>query len=296
MTAPERLTAVGAGLEQLYAQTDFQARLRTDPIRFPRRYTRHEDVEIAAVLASGFAFGRVTLFGPVLEGLFDRMDAQGGPRAYIDHFDPNVEGPALAPVVYRWVRGPDLVVLFGALRRVRAQHGGLEPLFGGGSARAALEGAATALEQEARAVAPSGSLSRGVRYFLSRPSTGSACKRWNMMLRWLVRPPTEGVDLGLWTCLRPADLVMPLDTHVMRIARFLGLIRTSTASWRVAEQLTAQLRRIDPLDPVRLDFAIAHLGISGACKGVRDPEVCSPCPLRKGCDAPPPSVRTVAGR
>ncbi|MBW2258057.1 MAG: DUF2400 family protein, partial [Deltaproteobacteria bacterium] len=130
-----------------------------------------------------------------------------------------------------------------------------------------------------------GDLPRGFRTFLPSPTGGSACKRWNMFLRWMVRPPTEGIDLGLWDSLPPSALVVPLDTHVLRIARLVGLTRRRDGSWRTAAEITANLRLLDPDDPVRFDFALAHLGISGACKGRRDEAVCSACPLRPVCVA-----------
>jgi uncharacterized protein (TIGR02757 family) len=119
---------------------------------------------------------------------------------------------------------------------------------------------------------------------LTSPDDGSACKRLNLFLRWMVRPD-DGVDLGPWTALTPADLVVPLDVHVLRISRFLGLTRRSDASWRTACEVTDGLARLDPADPVRFDFALSHLGISGACRGARHPDACPLCPLDPVCTA-----------
>jgi uncharacterized protein (TIGR02757 family) len=115
------------------------------------------------------------------------------------------------------------------------------------------------------------------------PRNGSACKRWNLYLRWMVRADT--VDRGLWTCLRPADLVIPLDVHVLRISQFLGLTSRKDASWRTAAEITKGLAELDPNDPVRFDFAISHLGISGACLGYRSPPICAGCALDPVCAA-----------
>jgi uncharacterized protein (TIGR02757 family) len=106
-----------------------------------------------------------------------------------------------------------------------------------------------------------------------------------MFLRWMIRSPREGIDLGLWTTRSPAALIVPLDTHVLRIARFVGLTARRDDSLRTALEVTDGLRRFDPDDPVRFDFALAHLGISGACRGHRDPEVCPSCPLTSVCTA-----------
>jgi uncharacterized protein (TIGR02757 family) len=101
----------------------------------------------------------------------------------------------------------------------------------------------------------------------------------------MVRPRREGIDLGLWTTRRPAELVVPLDTHVLRLSRFLGLTARTDGSLRTALEVTARLRELDPDDPVRFEFALAHLGISGACKGYRHAEVCPTCPLQTVCVA-----------
>jgi len=91
------------------------------------------------------------------------------------------------------------------------------------------------------------------------------------------------VDLGAWPGVPRAALVIPLDTHVMRVARCLGLTRRADATWRTAEEITASLRRVDPEDPVRFDFALCHLGMSGGCPARTRPEACAACPLVSVC-------------
>ncbi|MBW1880446.1 MAG: TIGR02757 family protein, partial [Deltaproteobacteria bacterium] len=277
---------------------DTPEQLRADPVSLAHRYPDPRDAEIAGLLAALMAYGRVTLFRPVVEAVLTIVEEQGGPRAFAEGFEPARDGAPLRPLVYRWNRGVDLVLLFSTARQVIARHGGLEPLFAGwhpgdGDVSRVLAGAIAALRAIAVEVAPAcgvparafGDLPRGFRTFLPSPTGGSACKRWNMFLRWMVRPPTEGIDLGLWDSLPPSALVVPLDTHVLRIARLVGLTRRRDGSWRTAAEITANLRLLDPDDPVRFDFALAHLGISGACKGRRDEAVCPSCPLRPVCVA-----------
>jgi endonuclease III len=103
----------------------------------------------------------------------------------------------------------------------------------------------------------------------------------------MVRGP-DGVDLGIWKGVPAAALVVPLDTHVARVARRLGLTRRSDLSWRTAEEITAALRVADPGDPVRFDFALCHLGMSGHCPPRRDPARCASCVLAGGCTAAGP--------
>ncbi len=263
-------------LDALLTGFDRAGAIARDPIRFPHRYPDPADAELAGVLAALLAYGRVDLFGPVVERLLGRMDEAGGPRRYIGGFDGD---PFLEDVVYRWNRGPDFVLLYTTLRRVIERHGTVGALFAPGPAATSLSGAIATL----RALSPT-PWTRGYRTWLTDPADGSACKRWLMLLRWMVR--RDGGDLGLWTHLSPADLVIPVDTHVHRVARFLGLTARTTADWRAAEEITTALRRFDPRDPVKYDFALAHLGISGACLGYREVTVCGQCSLDPVCRAP----------
>ncbi|MDQ3031551.1 MAG: DUF2400 domain-containing protein, partial [Myxococcota bacterium] len=123
--------------------------------------------------------------------------------------------------------------------------------------------------------------SRGLKHLVPDPRAGSACKRLLLWLRWMVRP-ADGVDLGLWA-IDPGRLVIPVDTHVHRIAQNLGLTRRRDASMRTAAEITAALRTFDPHDPVRYDFAICHLGVSRECPSRRDPERCARCVLQDAC-------------
>jgi uncharacterized protein (TIGR02757 family) len=122
---------------------------------------------------------------------------------------------------------------------------------------------------------------RGLSHLVPDPSKGSASKRLFLYLRWMIRR-ADGVDLGLWP-IDPSLLVIPVDTHVHRIARNLGLTRRRDASLRTAMEITAALRRLDPNDPVRYDFALCHMGVSRECPSRRDAEKCARCVVRDVC-------------
>jgi len=134
------------------------------------------------------------------------------------------------------------------------------------------------------------------------PARGSACKRMNLFLRWMVRRTSP--DLGLWTFVDPAKLLMPVDTHIHRIATFLGLNTRKSADWKAARQITDALARFDPADPVRYDFALCRLGILDLCSRKRRKENCDVCLLRDACRFPvtksnrldKPRVRAAATR
>ncbi|HEX6211966.1 MAG TPA: DUF2400 family protein, partial [Methylomirabilota bacterium] len=112
------------------------------------------------------------------------------------------------------------------------------------------------------------------------PSGGSACKRLNLFLRWMVR--RDAVDFGLWTRVSPARLIVPLDVHVVRLGRCLRLTRLTTPGWRMAADITAALRAVDPGDPVRFDFSLCHAGMEGRC-GFGRRQGDAECPLRGLC-------------
>ena len=232
--------------------------------------------------------------------MLDLADSNGGPRRFVEQVaaEPARAAP-LASLVYRWMNGADTQWLLAGLGRLLTGRDRLSEVFVEGPQRGdAIRSGVTALRHAvcgAAEVADVAQLSRGLRYMLPHPDSGSACKRWCMFLRWMVREPGPGVgglDLGLWD-LDPARLVVPLDTHVHRIGRFLGLTTRTDGSWRTAVALTDALCLLDPADPLRFDFVLAHLGISGACQGRFVDEVCGRCPLGSACvEVRQPSVRT----
>lgn len=298
--SPARRDLLRQQLDRLADAPLSEAGLARDPLHFVRQWTEPADQEIAAVFASALAFGRVTAFAPVIGALMDRAAERGGPRAWVEAFDA-ADRQALAPLRYRWLSGDDLSLLALALRGMLHSGGSLGDRAAAGwdgqhgpeGAQSVLRAVVEPLRASALAAAPQIGLSaarfddlpRGLRYLLPLPGGGSACKRWCMFLRWMVRRPgpgAAGVDLGVWDL--PTDLlVVPLDTHVHRIARLLGLTLRSDGSWRTAVELTRQLALLDPQDPARYDFALAHLGISGGCRSAWQPAVCGPCALLSCC-------------
>lgn len=274
---PELRPAVVERLSVLAAQPLNDAWLNRDPLRFPKRFHRQEDVEVVAVLSAQLAYGRVELFGAVIEKILGLMG--DSPGDYVKNFGAKEE-EALRPILYRWNRHPDFALLFRTLQAVYQEFPSLGAIFVGEDyLQAGVEGL------RKRVPLPKDQCPASFLRFLPLPSDGSACKRWRMLLRWMVR--REAPDLGLWTHLSPASLILPLDTHTSRISRFLGLTLRNDASGRTASEITAALATICPEDPVRYDFALAHLGISEGCKGYRDPDTCGSCPLNSVCGAPP---------
>jgi uncharacterized protein (TIGR02757 family) len=294
MTRSHRIsrTAVGAGdrpdlkapLDRLYAAFN-RPESAFDPIQIVRRYERLDDREMVAFIAAGLAFGRVTSVVASIEAVCRVLGTS--PAAFIRSFDPVRDGLPLQSLVHRWTQGRDLVALLWMLRRMMETHGCLERAFALGNDPAAPDvGAAIdAFSARARAIDFRPAYGRvpttpGVFYFLTRPSTGSACKRINLFLRWMIR--RDAVDPGGWTMVPARQLVVPLDTHTIRTGRCLGLTRRASPGWKMAAEITESLREFDAEDPVRYDFALCHLGMMGAC-GYGTRKGSAHCPLREFC-------------
>jgi uncharacterized protein (TIGR02757 family) len=271
-------------LDRLYADFNY-ADSATDPIQIVRRFTRDDDRELVGFIAGALAFGRVL---SVLQSI-ERMLAVIGPQpaAYVRQFDPRRDGPAFAGIVHRWTRAPDLVALLWILRQMVDRAGSIEGFFLEGDDAAAedIEGALTSFSTRALALDVKAAYGRvpkrpGVCYFFPRPSAGSGCKRLNLFLRWMVR--RDALDLGVWRRVSPSRLIVPLDTHVIRVGRCLRLTTYTSPGWRMARDITASLRRLDPDDPVKYDYALCHLGMMNAC-GFSRAQADSQCPLRGAC-------------
>jgi uncharacterized protein (TIGR02757 family) len=294
-----RQDVLRASLDELYAGFN-HPESALDPVQIVRRYPRVADRELVAFVASGLAFGRVASVMASVEALCAVLGPE--PAAFVRRFDPGRDGAPFDRLVHRWTRGRDFVALIWILRQLIERHGSIEHALVAGLDPAARD-VGDALERfsaEARAIDLSPAYGRrvpvtpGVHFFFSRPSTGAACKRLNLFLRWMVR--RDGVDLGGWTAVGPRQLVVPLDTHTIRVGRCLRLTRRTSPGWKMAVDITTSLRALDPEDPVRYDFALCHLSMMGAC-GWHLRQGRAQCPLRAVCrPARPPRARTKEGR
>jgi uncharacterized protein (TIGR02757 family) len=278
-----QLVLIRSPLEALYRTFD-HVDSASDPVHIVRRFAAPDDREVVGFCAAALAFGRVASVLQSIESLLRAMGPQ--PAAFVRGFDPKRDRPALAPLVHRWIRGVDLAALILILQRMLRESGSVEGFFIAGDEPSSPDvGPAwdsfsrRALETDLRPVYGR-SPAKGVSYFFPCPSKGSACKRLNLFLRWMVRK--DAIDLGVWTRVSPSRLVVPLDTHVIRVGRCLRLTRYISPGWKMAAEITASLRAIDPDDPVRYDFSLCHLGMMNACgygRAQRDRQ----CPLRGTC-------------
>lgn len=270
-----RFDRLGQRLDALVASHDAAARLDSDPVGLVHRAPR-ADQEVVGLVAALLAFGNVV----AIRASVTRALAALGP-------DPSrlIEAEREAKLrrrldgfVHRVYRGEHLARLLANAGRIRREEGSLGASFARRlEARGDFREALAELAETLRGPDPD----RGLAHLVPDPRAGSACKRLLLYLRWMVRP-ADGVDLGLWP-VSPAHLVIPVDTHIQRIARNVRLTERKTASWKTAEEITEKLRRFDPDDPVKYDFALCHLGVSRQCPSKRDPEKCGACVLRDVC-------------
>jgi uncharacterized protein (TIGR02757 family) len=282
--APNR-EALKATLDEVYES--FNApESAADPVEIVRRFDDPADREIVAFLASALAFGRVASVLASIERVLAAMGSS--PSAFVRDFDAKRDGEVLQPLVHRWTRGPDLTALVLVLRGMLHERGSLDRAFAAGhdpeavDIRDGLEAfSSAACRTDVReAYGRRLPVRPGFWYFFTRPSGGSGCKRLNLFLRWMVR--RDAVDPGGWTSVRPSQLVVPLDTHIVRLGRCLRLTRYTSPGWKMAAEITDALRALDPVDPIRYDFALCHLGMMRAC-GFGKAQGDRQCPLRGWC-------------
>ncbi|SHE99921.1 TIGR02757 family protein [Dysgonomonas macrotermitis] len=243
----------------LYNCPDF---IKDDPISVPHRFTRKEDIEIIGFFAAIFAWGqRKTIINKCIE-LSERMD--NSPYQFItEHQTSDLQN--LLGFKHRTFNDTDLLYCIEFFKSHYKNHPSLESAFFPHEDMSVEEGLNYfssyffSLED-----APS-----RTRKHIPDPKRKSACKRLNMYLRWMIRNDKRGVDFGIWSALSPKDLICPLDLHVERTAKKLGLLKRDKPDWQAAVELTENLRLLDPEDPIKYDFALFSISIDE--KGILKP-------------------------
>jgi len=262
-------------LDRLYAEFNHPDSA-TDPIQIVRRHANDDDREVAGFVAASLAFGRVL---SVLQSIERVLAVMGpSPAAYVRRFDPDRDARAFSAIVHRWTRGPDIAALVWLMRQMIDGAGSLEGFFlqGYQPSAADVESALDSFSSRATALDMRAAYGRvpkrpGVCFFFPRPSKGSGCKRLNLFLRWMVR--RDALDLGVWRRVSPSKLVVPLDTHVIRVGKSLRLTTYASPGWRMARDITASLRRLDPDDPVKYDYSLCHLGMRHPTRAALEAEL-----------------------
>jgi uncharacterized protein (TIGR02757 family) len=279
-------------LEGLY-QGRSQTHLANDPLSFCHRYESPEDQEVVGLIAASFAYGNVKIILRSLEGVFGAMG--DSPRLFVERFEPKKGSALFAGFKHRFNDGRDLCGLLLACQIMLREAGSIEAwmLRFHDESREDVTQTLTGFTQAVKSLdlspvfgAPEIPQDSYFPFMFPSPASGSACKRLCMYLRWMVRPE-DGIDLGLWRGISAAKLVIPVDAHIQRICGLLGFTSRKQADWRMAREITARLRELDPADPVKYDFSICHLGISEGCDG-KGHLKCANCPIAGICSTGSP--------
>lgn len=250
-------------LNKIYNRYHSPAYLEIDPLVCVRRFKDPSQIEIAGLLASSLAYGRV-------ESIIQTVDSILGItgkdiHSFVNNTSFTEKKKHLRYIKHRFNNGLDIALLLEAVKKVLDKYGSLEKLFlnsfnrGNNTIKVAGCNFVSAIKQYG--MESNGKKRRSsFEYLLPSPLSGSACKRLNMYFRWMIRRE-DGIDLGVWSHVSPSILIMPVDVHVTRVARFLKLTSRKSTDWKMAEEITARLRRVDPDDPVKYDFSLCRFGM-----------------------------------
>lgn len=250
MTKKELKEFLDAKVEQ-YNHPGF---LDSDPLQIPHRFTKKEDVEISGFLTATIAWGNRKSIIKNAERMMELMDY--APHDFIlDHQANDLD--RFQGFVHRTFNETDLTYFIGSLKNIYLNHGGLESVFSKKNPDNSLQ---TAISHFKTRFFELPHQTRTTKH-ISDPLKGSAAKRINMFLRWMVRNNDTRVDLGLWNNILPAQLSCPLDVHSGNVARKLGLIKRKQNDGKALAELDLNLRKLDPEDPVKYDFALFGLGV-----------------------------------
>jgi uncharacterized protein (TIGR02757 family) len=233
----------------------------SDPVWFAHRYEDARDREFIAFVSSVFTYGNIKAILSFLEALFAPLGSS--PLNTLENMNESQIRELTKEFRYRYYKPDDIASFLLTMRTIYNRYGSLERLFimnyrpGADAIKTALQSFSFELAKEIEH--QRGYMTGGTGYFFPLPEKKSACKRFNLFLRWMARK--DNIDLGLWSKVDKADLIIPLDIHIARQSRALGLTTRKTADWNMAEEITGRLRRFDSADPVKYDFALCHIGI-----------------------------------
>ena len=229
-----------------------------DPICIPHSYSKKQDIEIAGFFAAIFAWGNRTTIISKSKELLERMD--NAPYAFCtQHQEKDLK--KLLGFVHRTFNDTDLLYCIEFFKQHYAKHESLETAFFESTNNNDLAIIEKALTQFQNYFFSLEDAPARTKKHIASPISGSTCKRLNMFLRWMVRKDKQGVDFGIWNRISPAALIMPIDVHVARVSRALGILQRPQTDWQAAIELTNYCRTLDAKDPVKYDFALFSLGV-----------------------------------
>ena len=244
-------------LDNLVIRYETEDFIKDDPIQFPHKGKTKEEIELYGFIASLFAYGNRKMFIARLNDLFDRADND------IENYIKNGDFSNLKGIEYRFAKENDIIPIFEILHTLYKETTGLEELFEYGfkasqSSSSQVFSMLKTVVEYFYSRAPQ-SAGQGFYHMIPNPANGGAMKRMNMFLRWMVRKPP--VDFGIWKFITPAELLIPLDVHVARVSRSMGLLTRKSNDFKAVLELTENLKKLSPDDPVKYDFAMFAFGV-----------------------------------
>jgi len=242
-------------LDDHYKAFDRSA-LIPDPLQFAHLYKSKKDIETAGFISSVFAYGNVRQIIGTLDKIF--YAAGKSPYDFV-HSYASEEAEKIKNIKHRFYTEEDINSFFRIYKAILHENVSLEKLFlkyynpSDVNIKKALNNFSKRFLLNSEKITP------GIKFMFPLPEKGSTCKRMNLFLRWMVR--RDELDLGIWETVNPGKLIIPVDTHIARICKELKLTTRKNPTWNMAEEITENLKKFDPLDPVKYDFAICHIGI-----------------------------------
>lgn len=233
-------------------------RLGPDPLQFPHKFKSAKDIEVMSFIASVFAYGNVKQIINSLNKFLFISDEK--PFQFIKTYAYSKNNPSFK---HRFYSEEDTLKLFHLLKLVYDEFGSLKKLFVNDYNKKDrnLKNSISIFSNYFLSMCKEefGEVSRGIKFMFPLPEKGSACKRMNLFLRWMVRK--DELDFGLWDEIPSSKLIIPVDTHIAKICKRLKLINRKNVSWEMAEEITENLKKFDANDPVKFDFALCHIGM-----------------------------------
>lgn len=238
-----------------------RTKLEPDPLQFLHMFKDKRDIEVVGLLASIFAYGNVKQIENTLKKLIIILD--GNPYLFVKNFSIRSDSNKLLGIRHRFYSEDDILKLFVVLNKEIQKHKSIKQIFLEGyniSDINVKNGISNFSNHFLNSFLESfGEISSGIKFMFPLPEKGSACKRINLFLRWMVRK--DELDFGFWNYIPTNKLIIPVDTHIAKISKSLNLTKRKNVSWKMAEEITQNLKKYDCLDPVKYDFAICHIGI-----------------------------------
>ncbi len=258
-------------------------RVSSDPVQFQRRFfdegKSQTEVEAVAVFSAMLSYGSAAQFTKKIAEIMQSCNME---FLKLITSEPDSKFPWIG---YRMSTAKEISIFAYSIGNVIKKYGSLKQAFlkGYNSSKSTIEGLSTLrnsiYEETEKYISPT---PHGIKHLLPDPKVGGCCKRWHMFLRWMVRPD-DGVDIGIWEEVPPSELIIPLDTHISKISRNLGLTTRKSDDLLTAKDITNKLKECCPEDPIKYDFALCHLGIGGKCTYGKNTELCEKCLLASQC-------------